>query len=461
MSGLVAFTTTVLTIRFWHGPGDDLPAEELRMLRLVYRQVMADHVEHHAGDALMRRAISGLVKDLDAYSAFVPADKVGAFDSETTGEYQGIGVSMVPARVPITVHFVMEGGPAERAGIGVGDRIVAVDGERLEHLTPENVLEQAQKRLLGAPGSSVRVTVQHVSGHETEHELVRGVQRTSVKWARLLDAPARIGYLHIAAFQQRTAAEFDRELKHLEGEAGGTLAGLILDVRHNPGGLLTEAIAVANRFLHSGTIVTLRARGDVEHARHEADPDKTTHPDLPLVVLVDAESASASEVLCGALQDHERAAVVGVQTFGKGLVQSIYRWDGLDFRLKLTTARYLTPKGRSLGRAHSSGGGKHDGGITPDVAVPVPEATARSIGARLDSLEVPRRYKAAAAALAKELDFAGERGPLAVDADPQLARALAVVRERMAARAGDAAQSPKNNAPSDNGAGNRAGENKR
>lgn len=442
VNGVVAFGITVFTIEFWLGRADDLPEKELRMLRLVFRQVMQDHVEPHAPDELLRFAIDGMVEGLhDKHSKFVPGDRARAFDSETTGEYQGIGIGIVPDHIPITVRYLLEDSPAERGGIAVGDRIVQIDGERLDQVTKSNVMEEARRRLLGAPGSTVRVVVQRGADVETEIELTRGVQGTSVKWARLVDQQARIGYLYVSAFQQRTAAELDHELRFLEEQAGGALEGLVLDLRHNPGGLLTESIAVANRFLTRGNIVSLRARGDVEHARHDVDPSKTTHPSLPLVLLVNDDSASASEVLCGALQDHQRAAVVGAQTYGKAVVQSIYRWDGLDFRLKLTTSRYLTPNGRSLGRIERGRDGKPEGGITPDVEVALPPKVGEAARVRLQDFEVPRRYKAAAAALALELGFEGEAEPLGPEQDAQLGRALEVLRERMARAAPEAGNS--------------------
>jgi carboxyl-terminal processing protease len=441
LNGGLAFAITIVTIEFWHRRAEDLPAEELRMLRLVYRQVMQDHVEPHDGDDLLRSAIGGLVKGLgDEYSAFVPPDRVRSFDTETTGEYQGIGISLVPRRAPITVHYPFEGGPAERAGLRVGDRIVGIDGERVAALAPERVVEEARKRLLGAPGSTVRLRLERAGGGEDEVELARGgVQQPSVKWARLLDRQTRIGYVHIAAFQQRTAAELDAALALLEQEAGGSLGGLVLDLRFNPGGLLGESVTVANRFLRAGNIVTLRARGDIEHGRHDVDPAKTTHADLPLVVLVNKDSASASEVLCGALQDHGRAGIVGVRTFGKGVVQSIYRWEGLDFRLKLTTSYYYTPGGRNIERSARR---RHDpdapGGIVPDVEAELAAAAVADLRQRLGDAEVPRRYKAEAAALAATLDFAGEAEQLGPEADAQLGTALAVLRERMAQAAGAA-----------------------
>lgn len=424
--GTLAFTVTVLTLAFWKLRDSDLPSEEMRMLRLVYRQVMKDHVDAHEGSELVRDAIVGMVRQLDDYSAFVPPEKAKAFDSQTTGEYQGIGITMVARHVPITVLYPMVGGPAEQAGLTVGDRIVAVDDEPLTALTPENVTDQARKRLLGPPGTKVKLRVDR-DGTEKDIEIARAdVQRPSVKWVRLLDREARIGYVYIASFQHHTASEFDAALRGLEAEAGGALEALVLDVRFNLGGLLTESVEIANRFLRTGNIVSLRARNDEEQSRIDVDPQKTTHPDLPLVVLLNEKSASASEVLSGALQDHRRATLVGKRTYGKGVVQSIYRWEGLDFRLKLTTSRYYTPNGRNIG---SKMRGPHDGkaaaGIAPDIEVDIPAAAAKNLEARLDSDEVPASYKTAAAALAAALGVPGEVTPLDPEADVQLGRALA------------------------------------
>ncbi|HLU38166.1 MAG TPA: S41 family peptidase [Planctomycetota bacterium] len=428
VNGVIAFAITVGTIEFWHARFDD--QSELRMLRLVYRQVLRDHVEPHDAEEVQRGAIDWLMGQLDEYSAFVPPDKASAFDSETTGEYQGIGIVAAPRTAPLTVHALFEGGPAERAGLAVGDRILRIDGESLADLPPERVVAEATRRLLGPPGSTVTLQVERAAGGTGEVVITRGaVQRKSVKWVRLLDAEARIGYLYIAAFQQRTAAEVDAALQQLADEAGGRLAGLVLDLRRNPGGLLHEAVAVTNRFVASGNIVTLRARG-VEQGRHDADPRKATHRDLPLVVLVDHESASASEVVSGALQDHGRALLVGQRTFGKGAVQSIYRWEGLDFRLKLTTSHYHTPSGRSIGP------GK--GGIVPDVEVALDDEVARRLAVRLAQHEVPRRYKEAAAELGRKLGFVSEHEQLGPDEDAQLGRALAELRRKIAAPDGKA-----------------------
>jgi carboxyl-terminal processing protease len=247
-----------------------------------------------------------------------------------------------------------------------------------------------------------------------------------VRW---LDRDAGIGYACVAAFQRRTADELDEALADLAQAA--PLRGLVLDLRGNSGGLLESAVALANRFLRSGNLVSLRRRNGTEVRRYDADPALATHGELPLALLVDGRSASSSEVVAGALQDHRRATLVGTRTFGKGVVQSIYRWEDLDFRLKLTTSHYYTPSGRSIeGRLRRAGDGDEPGGLQPDEPVPMADGEADGLHRRLQAQEIPAPYKAAAKALAAELGFAGEHEPPGPDADPQLARALAVLRGR-------------------------------
>lgn len=433
INGLLAVLLLATSVRVWLHTYDDLPAEELRMLRLVHRQVMQDHVQPHAADDLMRSAIEGMVKQLDDHSEFIPPAKVEAFETETTGQYQGIGVVMVPGRVPATIHYLFEDGPAEKAGLAVGDKILAIDGETLD--AERHDLEAVRSRIKGPPGTQVVLRIARAEAAPQDIPVQRAaVQQPSVKWVRLLDPADRLGYLHIASFQRRTANELDAALRHLEQLANAPLRGLVIDLRFNTGGLLNEAVACVNRFLAQGNIVSLKRRGGVEHDRHDADPALTTHPALPLVILVNEHTASASEVMSGALQDHGRAALVGKRTYGKGVVQSIFSWRGLDFRLKLTTSHYYTPNGRNIeGRMRRKEDGDAKGGIAPDVEVALPVELARNLAVRLDAIEVPMRYKEAAATLAKALGIAGEANQLAVDQDPQLARGLAALRERVTA----------------------------
>jgi carboxyl-terminal processing protease len=433
INSALAVLILATAVRVWTLTFDDLPAEELRMLRLVHKQVMQDHVQPHGGDELLRNAIEGMVKRLDDHSEFVPPAKVKAFETETTGQYEGIGLAPVPGQLPLTVHYLFEGGPAEKAGLAVGDRIVAVDGEAIVGDVVSTVTKQAIERIKGPPGTQVVLRIQR-DGHPEQDLAVQraAVQRPSVKWVRMQDAAERLGYLHIASFQRCTATELDGALRHLEELAGAPLRGLLIDLRFNTGGLLNESVACVNRFLAQGNIVSLKRRGGVEHDRHDADPALATHPNLPIVILVNEQTASASEVLSGALQDHGRAALVGKRTYGKGVVQSIFSWRGLDFRLKLTTSHYYTPNGRNIeGRMRRREDGDAKGGIAPDIEVALPVDVGRDVYKRLEDAEVPRRYKEAATALGKALGFESEPAQLAPEQDAQLARGLETLRERV------------------------------
>lgn len=417
---VIAATTTLLAARLAFSI-TDLPAEELRALRVVYHQIQAEYVEPVDGRELMLAAIEGMVDHLDEHSAFIPPEEAKEFDEDTTGHYEGIGIVMVPERVPLTVLFPFPDGPAARAGLRVGDEILAVDGERIDQVSKEAILEEARKRLLGPPGTSVTLSVRR--GQEATFEAVveRGeVQRPSVKWARSLESG--IGYVYVERFQEHTTDELDRALERLR--AAGGLRGLVLDLRFDRGGLLGQAVRLANRFVPRGVIVSLKRRGNQELRRYEADPKECRHPDLALVLLVNGGSASASEVVAGALQDHARATLVGTRTYGKGVVQSIFRWPELDFRLKLTTAHYYTPNGRNIERSmRRKEDGPAPGGIAPDVEVKVDHETEVAIHAALASWEAPPAYAADVRELCRRLGIE-YREPLPPAKDPQLRAAL-------------------------------------
>jgi carboxyl-terminal processing protease len=422
---------TALGLAGRRGQGS-LPAQDLELLRLVHARVLAEHVEAHGPGALVERAIAGMVRGLDRYSRFVPAAEVARFETATTGAYEGIGVQMAQGAAPPAVLFPHPGGPAERAGLRPGDRILAVDGTAIDATEPDAAMAQARERIRGLAGTSVRLQVARGAAPPFEVTCERAsVQLPSVRWTRLVDEGAGIGYAHLHAFQRASASELASELAWLRGQPGG-LRALILDVRGNSGGLLDQSIALANRFLARGVIVTLRERGG-RKTQHEAAPERCTEPDLPLVLLVDEHSASASEVLAGALQDHRRARIVGTRTFGKGMVQTIFRWQGHDARLKLTTSHYFTPSGRSLEGPRPADGGAQTGGVVPDRLVELaPELRDRVRVLLADHGDfVPRPYRAAAAALAAEL-ARPLREPAGPDEDAQLAAAVAECRALVA-----------------------------
>jgi carboxyl-terminal processing protease len=428
-AGSFAMLVVPAGLMLWRHATEALPDEGLRTLRLVHQQILAEHVEAQDPDQLLTKAVQGMVKDLDRYSEFVPASAVEGFEArELDGTYVGIGVLLFGGHAPITVQAPLAGGPAEAAGIEVGDRILAVDGEDVSGIAEADALATAIRLLRGPVGSEVELRVEGEGPARTVRLRRGAVAEPRVKWVHLLDPEAGLGYVHVSGFQREVTAAFDAAVEALRAEAGGELRGLVLDLRHDPGGLLEEAIALANRFVGAGEIVALKRRGEVVVERHLADPARCSLPDLPLVVLIDRGTASASEVVTGALQDHGRARVVGVRSYGKGVVQSIYTWRGLDFRLKLTTSHYYTPSGRSIeGRLRREGDGEAEGGIEPDLAVPVEREVELRIVERLRANEVPpvhrERARAVAATIGREVTM-----PLTPGEDPQLAAALAELR---------------------------------
>jgi carboxyl-terminal processing protease len=432
--GLV-LTTTLLGYKVWLLSTQDLPADSMTVFRRVYHQVMEHHLQPQDGSELILNATSGLVDGLDEYSEFIPARRVQRFEEETIGTYQGIGFLMVRDQAPVTVLFPFPGGPAATAGVQVGDRILAVDGETIELEPRRTILERARKRILGPPGSSVRLTVSRDDGAPSFEVVVERakVHPPSVQWTRFVDAENGIGYLHVSDFQKDTTEEFDAEIAWLQQQTDTPLRALIVDLRNNTGGLLEECLPLTNRFVANGTLMAVRARDGIR-TRHEADPKLCTLPDLPLVILQNASSASSSEVMTGALQDHGRAVVVGERSYGKGMVQSIFTWRDLDIRLKLTTQQYETPKGRNLEGRRPRNGGEQKGGIEPDRRIELTRDAETAVFAVLGTeIEVPRPFRDTARALSDRLGSPWPT-PVGPDVDLQLAEAIAAAREAVAAR---------------------------
>lgn len=439
MLGLLAVPLGVL---LWRQVFETLPPDELAALRIVHRQLATEFVEQEDPHDLLVKAIQGMVRAVDRHGDFIVKDDVADFEArELEGTYEGIGILLVENVTPITVQCPLANSPAERAGVQVGDRILAADGVELTDVAAADAVTRAAAALRGPAGSKVTLRIARGETPPFEVTIDRDhVPQAKVKWARLLDADQRLGYVHVASFQRGVGDEFLAAVHSLGDEAGGALDGLVIDLRQNGGGMLTEAVRIANAFVESGRIVTLHKRG-VEVERHDALPERCLWPKLPLVVLVNHNTASASEVLTGALQDHERAAVVGTRTYGKASVQSIFSFRDREFRLKLTTARYSTPKGRDIdgeggvappANPHVRNG---NGGIAPDVTAELAATAAERVHGALRASEVPAVYRAAVAELSKVLAFTPAR-PAAVDDDPQLAAALATLRERVASTHG-------------------------
>ncbi|MCK5945265.1 MAG: PDZ domain-containing protein, partial [Planctomycetes bacterium] len=365
------------------------------------------------------------------YSRYIPPSSVADYDESSSGSYQGIGALIVPQGDEVVVHFPFPDSPAERAGLQPGDVVVAVDGTPLDD---EQARRDVAQLVRGEAGTDVRLTIRRGDEQLEVDVERRSVQTSCVHWTRLVDAERGLGYAYLADFHPTASAQLFDAIRSLEREAaaaGGALRGLILDLRFDGGGSLDQCLAIARGFLTDGVITTQKRRKGADIV-YEARPAEVKWPDLPLVLLVNGSSASASEVLAGALQDHQRAVVVGERTYGKGYVNTVYSWRNRDFKLKLTTGSYRTPSGRNIERnhaTHATPADQEQGGIVPDVKIELtPEDRAR-LRLALHRTEVPKAYRAAYDRAAARFGFETTE-PLGVDDDPQLRAAVEALRER-------------------------------
>ena len=323
-----------------------VPLEEIRRFVAVYNAVRAAYVEPVDDKQLMQSAVRGLLLDLDPHSTYFDKEDAEAFDEQASGAYEGIGVELLQQDGVLKVVAPIDDTPAARAGLRSGDFIVAIDGKPISAI-------EAMEPLRGPAGSQVVLSIERGEEKPFDVTVTRETIRVTSVRGKLLEPG--YAYLRISTFQADTGADFQKQLAQLQAQAGGKLKGLVLDVRSNPGGLLTAAVQVADDLLDKGVIVTTRGRIAVSDARFEATPGDLMKG-APVVVLADAGSASASEVLAGALRDNGRARIVGSRSFGKGSVQTVLPLDNGD-SVKLTTARYYTPSGKSIQAT----------GIVPDV----------------------------------------------------------------------------------------------
>mgnify|MGYP000695868394 CR=1 FL=1 len=314
-----------------------------QLFREVLQHVRDEYVDPYSEDRLYRMAADGLLRELgDPHTALMSPEEYENLRLQTTGEYGGLGIQIALRDGWVTVIAPLPNTPAARAGIQPGDRIVEVNGQSTRGWTED----QAVRALRGPKGTTVRIKVVRVGVDEPiEFTIVRDeIHIDSVSAAYLLDPAAGVGYVRLTTFAETSKDELVRAIERLRGQG---MRKLVLDLRLNPGGLFDQAIAISDLFLREGqTIVQMRARDPSESRTFRARGDAVL-PDAPLVVLVDEGSASASEIVAGALQDHDRALVVGRRTFGKGSVQSLVPLSGGYF-LKLTTGKWYTPVGRSI-----------------------------------------------------------------------------------------------------------------
>jgi carboxyl-terminal processing protease len=341
---------------------DSLPWDDVRLLTEVLERVKQEYVEPVDDHRLMESAVRGMVTNLDPHSQFLDAEEYEEIRISTTGNYSGVGLEVNLRDGKVLVVAPIEGTPADKAGIRPGDVIVSIDAITV---SDDNVTD-AIMRLRGKAGTKVNITVARAGQVKPlSFDLVRSnVQVHSVR-ARLLEPG--YGYLRVSQFSETTGSDLRTALAGVRTEAGSAgLKGLVLDLRNNPGGVLDAAVEVSDDFLDEGVIVTASGRGRDSNFRHEAHAGDLVDG-APIVVLVNGGSASASEIVAGALQDNKRATIMGSQTFGKGSVQTVMPLSN-GRAIKLTTSRYYTPSGDSI----------NGQGITPDVVLadPPPADTA-------------------------------------------------------------------------------------
>ncbi len=327
-----------------------LPLDQIKTFANIFTRIKLSYVEPVTDEQLLDYAVEGMLAGLDPHSTYLKGDNYEELGEDTRGQFTGLGIEVVMEGGFVKVVAPIDDTPAAKAGIQSGDLIVRIDGEIITGLT----LNEATEKMRGAPGTKIVLTVLRESEPDPfEVEITRAIVKlSSVKRRSLSD---EIGYLRVTQFQLNTAESFRKELKRLRSKP--SFSGLIIDLRNNPGGLLTSAVSISDNFLTEGVIVSTKGRYDESQKEYTA-----TAVDMldgkPIVVLVNGGSASASEIVAGALQDNNRALILGTETFGKGSVQTVINITDED-AIKLTTARYYTPSGKSIQAS----------GVTPDVRV--------------------------------------------------------------------------------------------
>lgn len=355
IAALLAFTTPLVIVPD-AAAREPLKSETYKQLDLfadVFERVRSEYVEEVSDEQLIEAAIDGMLTSLDPHSSYLNKKNFADMRVQTRGEFGGLGIEVTTENGLVKVISPMDDTPAARAGVQPGDYITHLNDEPIVGLS----LNEAVEKMRGPVGSDIKVTIRR----QTVAEPIQlSLTRASIKVQSVrFRAEDNIGYIRISSFNEQTQPGLDKAMAKLKEQVGPKLAGYVLDLRNNPGGLLDQAVSVSDTFLEKGReIVSTRGRGGKEGDRYTAKPGDAAEG-LPVVVLINGGSASASEIVAGALQDHKRAVVMGTQSFGKGSVQTIIPLQGQQSAMRLTTARYYTPSGRSIQQL----------GITPDIEV--------------------------------------------------------------------------------------------
>jgi carboxyl-terminal processing protease len=339
--------------------------EKMALLTRVIEQIRDHYVDPEKTEykELVYGALRGMLQSLDTHSQFLDPEMYNDMKNDTAGQFGGLGIVISIKDSVLTIVSPMEDTPGYRAGLAAGDKIIEIDGQTTEGLP----LAEAVKKLRGEPGSKVKLKILRTKTHEMKDvEVVRAIiSVASVKDAKLVEDG--IGYVRITQFNEPTARDLERELNKLREQQ---LKALIVDLRNNPGGLLSAAVDVSQMFLRRGDLIVYTQGRDEKQKQTFRAKGKIHWTDFPMVVLVNPGSASASEIVAGALQDQQRAILIGEKTFGKGSVQSVLPLDD-NSAIRLTTAKYYTPSKRVI----------HEHGIEPDIVVPVSPEDWRKLAA--------------------------------------------------------------------------------
>lgn len=346
------FSTIIFAQDEENNSAQEIPFDEIRIFAEVFDKVKNDYVETIDDRELIESAIRGLLSGLDPHSSYLDETAFKSLQEGTSGEFGGLGIEVSMENGFVKVISPIDDTPAQRAGIQAGDLIIRLDDSPVKGLS----LNEAVEKMRGKPGTDITLTIAR-EGIDQPIVLVITRETITRKSASARTLEPGYGYLRISNFQTNTANDAQRVLETIKEENGGSLKGLILDLRNNPGGILSGAVAISDLFLEEGLIVYTEGRINDSKLTFDAKPVDLINK-APIVVLVNGGSASASEIVAGALQDHNRAIVIGQKTFGKGSVQTILPMTN-ESALKLTTARYFTPSGRSIQAS----------GIVPDILI--------------------------------------------------------------------------------------------
>lgn len=354
MSGLAAATTVLNVSKTYSAttPNSEI-YKQLDLFGDVLERVRTDYVEKPDDAKLIETAINGMLTGLDPHSAYLNAKHFQDMQVQTRGEFGGLGIEVTMEKGVVKVVSPIDGTPAEKAGIQANDLITHLDGKSIVGET----LEQAVEKMRGLVNTPITLTIVRKGSEDPlEYKIVRSVIRINAVKARL-EADGEIGYVKVSTFNEKTHTNLVKAIETLKKDSAGKLKAFVIDLRNNPGGLLDQAVSVSDDFLDKGAIVLTKGRNLRETQRSQARPGDVTDG-MKLAVLINGGSASASEIVAGAIQDHDRGKIIGTRSFGKGSVQTIIPLGGQG-ALRLTTARYYTPSGRSIQAK----------GIDPDIIV--------------------------------------------------------------------------------------------